>query len=77
MFKVAAGASARPDSIARGQSSTVTWNTEDAAAATLNGAAVPLNGTMIVHPTVTTTYKVVATSPAGQTDWGSAIVKVH
>ena len=76
-YKVAAGATAKPDAITRGQSSVVTWNTENAAAATLNGAAVPLNGALTVHPTVTTTYKVVATSPAGQTDWGSATITVR
>jgi hypothetical protein len=77
MFKVAAGASARPYSITRGQSSVVTWTTQDAAAVTLNGAPVPLNGSLTVHPAVTTTYKVVAVSPAGQTDWGSATVTVR
>ena len=77
MLKVAAGASAVPAQIKRGESSTITWTTEDAAAATLNGAPVPLNGTLKVHPTVTTTYKVIATSPAGQTDWGSATVVVR
>jgi hypothetical protein len=66
-----------PAQIKRGESSTITWTTEDAAAATLNGAPVPLNGTLKVHPTVTTTYKVIATSPAGQTDWGSATVVVR
>jgi hypothetical protein len=75
--KVAAGATARPDSITRGQASVVTWNTEGAVAATLNGAPVPLNGALTVRPTVTTIYKVVATSPAGRTDWGSATVKVR
>jgi chondroitinase B-like protein len=77
MLKVAAGASAVPAQIKKGQSSTITWTTEDATAATLNGAQVPLNGSMKVHPTVTTTYKVIATSPAGQTDWGSATVVVR
>jgi hypothetical protein len=77
MFEVAAGASARPYSITPGQASVVTWTTKDAARVTLNGTPVSLNGALTVHPNVTTTYKVVAISPAGQTDWGSATVTVR
>jgi hypothetical protein len=75
--RVAAGASAKPDSIIRGESSVISWNTEGAATATLDGLPVPLNGARTVRPTVTTTYKVVATSPSGQTDWGAATVNVR
>jgi hypothetical protein len=76
-YRVAAGASARPSTILRGQSSVVSWTTEDATLVTLNGQRVALNGSMVVHPKVTTTYKVVAQSPVGQTDWGSATVTVR
>jgi hypothetical protein len=74
---VAAGASASPTSITKGQSSVITWTTRNAVSATLNGAPVPLNGSITVQPGATTTYKVVATSSTGATDWGSATVTVH
>ncbi len=74
---VAAGASASATSITRGQSSVITWTTRNAVSATLNGAPVALNGSLTVFPTVTTTYKTVATGSTGQTDWGSATVTVH
>jgi len=73
---VAAGVSASPTSIVSGQSSIITWTTKNAVSATLNGAPVPLNGSITVHPTVTTLYKVAATSSTGTTDWGSATVTV-
>jgi hypothetical protein len=43
----------------------------------LNGAAVPLTGSITVYPSVSTTYKVVARSVTGATDWGSVTVSVH
>jgi hypothetical protein len=73
---VGAGASASPTSISRGQSSVITWATKNAVSATLNGASVPLSGSMTVSPAATTTYKIVATSATGTTDWGSATVTV-
>lgn len=73
----AAGVSASVSSIIRGQSSTITWTTKDAVSATLNGTSVPLNGSLTVRPTVTTTYKVIAKSATGRIDWGSATVSVH
>jgi hypothetical protein len=73
---VAAGISASATSIASGQSSVITWGTKNAVKATLNGAAVALNGSMTVSPTATTAYKIVGTSSTGATDWGSVTVTV-
>lgn len=74
---VAAGASASPTTIRRGQSSVITWTTKNAASASLNGTSVPLNGSITVTPTSTTTYRITATSATGTTDWGSATVTVQ
>lgn len=74
---VAAGASASPTSISRGQSSVITWTTKNAVKATLNGTSVPLNGSVTVTPTSTTTYRITATGANGTTDWGSATVSVQ
>ena len=73
----AAGVRASASSIRRGQSSVIAWTTKNAVTATLNGAAVPLNGSITVYPAVTTTYKVVANSITGATDWGSVTVSVR
>jgi len=74
---VAAGASASPSSISRGQSSVISWTTRNATSATLNGTSVPLNGSLTVSPTSTTTYRITATGANGTTDWGSATVTVN
>jgi hypothetical protein len=74
---VAAGVSASPTSIVKGQSSVITWTTKNAVSATLNGTPVSLNGSRAVKPHRTTTYKVVATGSNGTTDSGSATVTVH
>ena len=74
---VAAGASASPTSISRGQSSVITWTTKNAASATLNGTSVALNGSLTVTPTSTTTYRITATGANGTTDWGSTTVTVR
>ena len=73
----ASGVSASVTSITLGQSSVITWTTKNAVSATLNGAPIPLTGSVTVQPTVKTTYKVVATSATGEIDWGSATVSVH
>ncbi len=73
---VAAGASASPSSITRGQSSVITWTTRNAVSVSLNGTSVPLNGAITVTPASTTTYRIIATSSTGTTDWGSATVTV-
>jgi hypothetical protein len=73
----AAGVTASATLITLGQSSTITWTTKNAISATLNGTPVPLTGSITVQPTVNTTYKIVATSATGKTDWGSATVSVR
>jgi len=72
----AAGVIANPTSISMGQSSVITWTTKNAVKATLNGASVPLTGSVTVQPSATTTYKLVAVSATGKIDWGSATVSV-
>ncbi len=67
---VAAGLSANPVAITAGGSSTLTWSTQNAVSADLNGTAVPLNGSQVVSPTATTTYRLTAHSSTGTTDWG-------
>jgi hypothetical protein len=52
--------SARPAAIEAGQSSTLSWSTRRATA-TLDGASVEPSGTLVVSPSVTTTYTLVAT----------------
>jgi len=74
---VAAGIRASATSITSGQSSVLTWTTQNAVEATLNGTPVALNGSTTVQPTATTTYKILGTSSTGTTDWGSATVTVQ
>lgn len=62
---VSATLSANPASIERGQSSTLTWNTEHADQVTLDGRAVDANGSQNVSPGRTTTYRLVATGKGG------------
>jgi len=71
-----AGVTARPSAIETGQLSVITWTTKNAVSAMLNGAEVPLSGSITVKPAITTTYKLVATSATGKADWGSATVLV-
>ncbi len=70
----AASVTASATAVTIGQSSTITWKTKNAISATLNGIPVALNGSLSVQPTVTTSYKVVAISPSGKTDWGSVTI---
>jgi hypothetical protein len=56
---------ANPLSIQSGQSSTLSWSTSDATTVTLDGAPVNANGSRVVTPTATTTYKLVATNSTG------------
>ncbi|MCU1226145.1 MAG: hypothetical protein JWQ42_4238 [Edaphobacter sp.] len=74
---VAAGISASATSIATGQSSVLTWTTKNAVSANLNGQTVALNGSLVVQPTSTTTYRITATDSKGGTDWGSVPVTVQ
>ena len=71
-----AGLTANPTSIALGGSSTLTWTSTNAVSADLNGTAVPVNGSQVVSPAATTTYRFTARSASGATDWGQATVNV-
>jgi hypothetical protein len=73
---VAAGITASATSIVSGNSATLTWTSKNATSGVLNGAAVPVNGTLIVLPTATTTYRFTATGASGTTDWGQVTVTV-
>jgi hypothetical protein len=73
---VAAGISANPKSIAAGGSSTLTWTTQNAVSADLNGTTVALNGSQTVSPTATTTYRITGHGSTGATDWGQVTVTV-
>lgn len=73
---VAAGISENPTSITSGGSSTLTWTTQNAVSADLNGTTVALNGSQVVSPTATTTYRITAHSSTGATDWGQVTLTV-
>lgn len=62
---VTATLSASPTSIQRGQSSTLTWTSENADNVTLQGAKVDAGGSQTVSPTRSTDYHLVATGPGG------------
>src|SRR5687768_10279535 len=70
--------SAEPDSIASGQSATLTWRTLNATGVTIdNGVgARPSSGTATVTPSVTTTYTLVAAG-GGATATATARVAVN
>ena len=57
--------SVSPQSIASGQTATLTWSTTNATSAVLNNEQVDLSGSMSVSPTSTTTYTLVATGSGG------------
>lgn len=67
--------SADPTTVAAGQSSTLTWHTQNGTAFTLNGVSVSASGSQSVTPTQTTTYTLVATG-AGGSQQGAATVTV-
>ncbi|MBV8674325.1 MAG: DUF1929 domain-containing protein [Acidobacteriaceae bacterium] len=62
--------------VAPGQGVTLTWTTQNAATATLNGVAVALNGSSTVYPATTTAYTITATSSTGVTDSATVVVTV-
>ena len=70
-----ASLSASPDSIQPGQSSTLTWQTENATDVTLDGNNVKPGGSQRVSPTESTTYRLVAKG-AGGTQEATARVTV-
>ncbi len=65
---VTATLSANPASIQSGQSSTLTWSTQNATDITLDGAKVDANGSQSVSPTQTTTYHLTAKGAGGTQD---------
>ena len=62
---VTATLSANPASIEAGQSSTLTWSTENATDVALDGNKVDPSGSQTVSPTQTTTYHLTAKGAAG------------
>lgn len=62
---VTATLSANPSSIQAGQSSTLTWSTQNADDVTLQGAKVDPSGSQSVSPTSSTDYHLVAKGPGG------------
>jgi peptidoglycan-associated lipoprotein len=67
--------SARPDTIQPGQSSTLSWQTQNATEVTLDGNKVDPSGSQRVSPAQSTTYRVVAKG-AGGTQEATARVTV-
>ena len=67
--------SANPDTIQPGQSSTLTWQTQDATDVTLDGTKVEASGSQKVSPAQSTTYRLVAKG-AGGTQEATARVTV-
>jgi peptidoglycan-associated lipoprotein len=65
---VTATLSANPATIQSGQSSTLTWSTQNATDVTLDGANVDPNGSQSVSPTQTTTYHLTAKGAGGTQD---------
>lgn len=65
---VTATLSANPASIQSGQSSTLTWSTQNATDITLDGNKVDASGSQTVSPTQTTTYHLVAKGAGGTQD---------
>jgi peptidoglycan-associated lipoprotein len=71
-----ASLSANPDTIQRGQSTTLTWQTQNATEVTLEGiGTVAANGTRSVSPEDSTTYRLIAKG-AGGTQEATARVTV-
>jgi hypothetical protein len=65
-----------PTNITAGESSTLSWATQNAVTVTLNGQAVAANGSQVVTPATTTTYTLVATGTDGKPVSAPAIVTV-
>jgi peptidoglycan-associated lipoprotein len=65
---------ATPPTIERGKSSTLRWEVRNATEVSIEGiGTVPVNGSRQVFPTQTTTYKMLAKGPGGQTDASVAV----
>ncbi len=70
-----ASLTANPVSIYRGQSSTLTWTSENATSLSINNGvgSVNPNGSVAVSPTLTTIYTLTATGPGGTTTDGAQV----
>jgi len=73
---VSAGIASSASTIASGSSATLYWSSKNAVKGDVNGTAVAVNGSMVVKPTATTTYRFTATGPSGTADWGQVTVTV-
>src|SRR5437660_789461 len=62
---VTATLSANPTSVERGQTTTLSWNTENADDVTLDGNKVDTNGSQSASPTQSATYRLIAKGPGG------------
>jgi hypothetical protein len=69
--------SATPDDIATGENSTLVWNTTDVTSVTIDNGlgSQPVSGSLVVRPTMTTTYTLTAAGPGG-TSTSQATVNV-
>ncbi len=69
--------SANPDTVQQGQSTTLTWNTQNATTVNISGLGqVAASGTRTLTPAQSTTYQLSATGPGGERD-ASARVTVN
>jgi peptidoglycan-associated lipoprotein len=60
---------ATPNAIQQGQSTDLTWSTDNATEVTINGlGTVPASGSRTVQPTESTTYQLSAKGPGGSAD---------
>jgi peptidoglycan-associated lipoprotein len=74
---VTATLSANPGNIQSGQSSTLTWSTQNATDVTLDGNKVDPNGSQSVSPRQTTTYHLTAKGAGGTQDATASITVVQ
>ncbi len=70
--------SASPDTIQQGQSTTLTWNTQNASTVNIAGLGeVPASGTRKVSPADSTTYQLSATGPGGEREASARVTVIH
>jgi hypothetical protein len=74
---VTAGIAVSNQTITSGQATVLTWHTENAVKADLNGTPVALSGALTVTPMATTTYRITGTGTDGTTDWGAVTITVR
>jgi carbon monoxide dehydrogenase subunit G len=68
-----------PDAIQFGESSTLSWSSTNAVSATLNPGIgeVPVNGSIVVFPTETTTYTINVTGPGGSASASATVTVIY